>query len=48
MEYGRRSCRSLESVAINMLRSGMTVDKIQELTHLSFERIQELARTLTK
>ena len=38
----------VESVALNMLRSGMTVDKIKELTQLSSERIQELARTLTK
>ena len=38
----------IESVALNMLRSGMTVDKIKELTQLSSERLQELARTLTK
>lgn len=38
----------IESVALNMLRSGMTVDKIQELTQLSFERIQELASSLIK
>ena len=38
----------IESVAINMLRSGMAVDKIEELTQLSAERLQELARTLTK
>ena len=38
----------IESVALNMLRSGMAVDKIEELTQLSAERLQELARTLTK
>ena len=38
----------IESVARNMLRSGMNVDKIKELTQLSSERIQELARSLTK
>ena len=38
----------IESVALNMLRSGMTIDKIQELTQLSFERIQELADSLVK
>ena len=38
----------IESVALNMLRSGMTVDKIKELTQLSAERLQELACTLTK
>ena len=38
----------IEFVAINMLRSGMTVDKIKELTQLSSERIQELASELLK
>ena len=38
----------IESVALNMIRSGMIVDKIKELTQLSSERIQELARSLTK
>ena len=38
----------IESVARNMLRSGMNVDKIKELTQLYSERIQELARSLTK
>jgi len=38
----------IESVALNMLRSGMAIDKVQELTHLSSERIQELAYTPTK
>ena len=38
----------IESVAINMLRSGMNIDKIKELTQLSSERIQELANGLTK
>lgn len=38
----------IESVALNMLRSGMTVDKIQELTQLSSERIQEIADSLVK
>ena len=32
----------IESVALNMLRSGMTVETIQEFTRLSFERIKEL------
>ena len=53
-EEGRNEGRNegrdegIESVAINMLRSGMAVDKIEELTQLSAERLQELARTLTK
>ena len=38
----------IEFVVINMLRSGMTVDKIKELTQLSSERIQELASELLK
>ncbi|MBQ7456197.1 MAG: hypothetical protein IJS54_01095 [Desulfovibrio sp.] len=38
----------IEFVTCNMLRSGMTFDKIQELTQLSLERIQELKDTLTK
>ena len=38
----------IESVALNMLRSGMTVDKIKELTQLSAERLQELATSLVK
>ena len=38
----------IESVALNMLRSGMTIDKIKELTQLSSERIQELADNLVK
>ena len=35
---------AIEFVAINMLRSGMTVDKIKELTQLSSERIRELEK----
>ena len=45
-EEGREE--GIEFVAINMLRSGMTVDKIQELTQLSSERIQEIADSLVK
>ena len=45
-EEGRE--KDFESVAINMLRSGMIVDKIKELTQLSSERIQKLPRSLTK
>ena len=45
-EEGREE--GIEFVAINMLRSGMTVDKIQELTQLSSECIQELANSLVK
>ena len=49
-EEGREEGRDegIEAVAINMLRSGMTEEKIQELTQLSFERIQELAGSLIK
>lgn len=43
-EEGREE--GIEFVALNMLRSGMTVDKIQELTQLSSERIQEIACSL--
>ena len=35
--------QGIESVALNMLRMGMTVDKIQEATMLSLERIKELS-----
>lgn len=45
-EEGREE--GIEFVALNMLRSGMTVDKIKELTQLSAERIQELANSLVK
>lgn len=33
----------IESVALNLLNMGLTVEKIQEATKLSFERIKELA-----
>ena len=36
---------AIESVAMNLLDMGLTVEKIQEATKLSFERIKELART---
>lgn len=36
----------IEKVAINMIRSNMTIDKIQELTNLSTARITELAEKL--
>ncbi|MBQ7456198.1 MAG: hypothetical protein IJS54_01100 [Desulfovibrio sp.] len=39
---------AMDSVVRNMLRSGMTFDKIQELTQLSFEHIQDIKNTLTK
>ena len=42
LEQGRE--QGIESVAINMLRSGMTAEIIQEFTKLSFERIRELAK----
>lgn len=45
-EEGREE--GIEFVALNMFRSGMTVDKIKELTQLSAERIQELANSLVK
>ena len=40
LEQGRE--QGIESVAINMLRSGMAAETIQEFTRLSFERIREL------
>lgn len=36
----------IESVALNLLNMGLTVEKIQEATKLSFERIKELADSL--
>ena len=36
--------QGVESVAINMLEMGMALDKIQEATKLSIERIKELAK----
>ena len=36
----------IEKVALNMIRSNMTIDKIQELTNLSTARITELAEKL--
>ena len=46
LEQGRE--QGIESVAINMLRSGMTAETIQEFTKLSFERIRELAKAANK
>lgn len=45
-EDGRNEGRNegYEAVAINMIRMGMTLDKIQEATKLSLERIKELAQ----
>lgn len=45
-EEGREE--GIEFVALNMLRSGIAIDKIQEFTQLSSERIQELARACLK
>lgn len=36
----------IESVALNLLNMGLTVEKIQEATKLSVERIKELANGL--
>ena len=36
----------IESVALNLLNMGLTVEKIQEATQLSFERIKELAEKI--
>ena len=46
LEQGRE--QGIESVAINMLRSGMAAETIQEFTRLSFERIKELAKVVTE
>ena len=35
-----------ESVAINMIRDGMSLEQIQKFTKLSFERIKELTDNL--
>ncbi len=35
-----------EFIALNMLRSGMTEEKIQEFTKLSMERIKELTKNI--
>ncbi|MBR2734464.1 MAG: hypothetical protein IKD80_09540 [Selenomonadaceae bacterium] len=42
-EDGRNEER--ESIALSMLRSGMTEEKIQEFTNLSLERIKELEKS---
>ena len=46
-EEGREEGRDegIEAVALSMLRSGMTEEKIQEFTNLSLERIQELEKS---
>lgn len=38
----------IESVALNLLNMGLTVEKIQEATKLSIERIKELSAILKK
>ena len=43
-QRGRKEER--ESVALNMLRSGMSIEKIEEFTKLSIERIKELAKNV--
>ena len=43
-ERGRAKER--EAVAINMIRDGMSLEKIQKFTKLSFEHIKELANNL--
>ena len=42
----RGRAKERESVAINMIRDGMSLEKIQKFTKLSFERIRELANNL--
>ena len=42
----RGRAKERESVAINMIRDGMSLEKIQKFTKLSFERIKELADNL--
>ena len=39
---------AIESVALNLLNMGLTVEKIQEATKLSFERIKELSACISK
>ena len=36
----------IESVAFNLISMGMTVEKVQEATNLSRERVEEIARKL--
>ena len=38
----------IESVALNLLNIGLTVEKIQEATKLSFERIKELSACISE
>ena len=38
----------IESVALNLLNMGLTVEKIQEATKLSFERIKELSACISE
>lgn len=38
----------IKSVAMNLLNMGLTVEKIQEATKLSMERIKELANKLNR
>ena len=42
----RGRAKERESVAINMIRDGMSLEKIQKFTQLSFEHIKELADNL--
>jgi len=37
--------KGVESVALNLLNMGMSVEQVQDATKLSFERIKELANT---
>ena len=39
---------AIESVALNLLNMGLTVEKIQEATKLSFERIKELSACISE
>ena len=47
-QRGREEGRSegIESVALNMLRSGMATEKIEEFTKLSIEHIKEFAKNI--
>jgi predicted transposase YdaD len=38
----------IESVALNLLNMGLTVEKIQEATKLSIERIKELSSCISE
>lgn len=40
--------RTIEKVALNLLREGMSVEQVSKVTELSIERVKELQNTTTE